>query len=189
MVKNILSVVFLLAAVGAFLFYTKPQYDSLQTLSAQNAQYDAALAKAAQLQSVKQSLLTRYNSFDPTALSRLSTLLPDQVDNIRLILDLDNIASKYGMSLQNVQISTPNTTASTVVGAISEQSSLYEALTLQFSTHGTYEQFKQFLGDLQSSLRIVDLVTLDLAPSTDVSSNPQDPVYTYTMSIQTYWLH
>jgi len=186
--RTIFAIIALLIAGAAFFFYTKPSYDALQALSAQNAQYDAALSKAAQLQSIKQSLLSRYNSFDPTEISRLQTMLPDQVDNIRLILDLDNIASRYGMALQNVDISTPDTSNSTVVGAISEASQQYDSLTLQFTTHGTYAQFKEFLTDLESSLRIVDVVELAIAPAQGSAGQAGDPVYTYTMTVQTYWL-
>jgi Tfp pilus assembly protein PilO len=196
MIRTTFSIIILLIAGAVFFLYTKPSYDTLQTLSAQNAQYDAALSKATQLQTVKQSLLSRYNSFDPGSLDRLQTMLPDQVDNIRLILDLDNIASRYGMALQNVDISTPDTSNQTVVGAISTASQSYDSLTLQFTTHGTYAQFKQFLSDLQSSLRIVDLVSLSIAQEgSAVSASGQaltgagaQPVYTYVMTLQTYWL-
>jgi Tfp pilus assembly protein PilO len=187
MVRNIIAIILLAGAIAIFFLYTKPAYDSLQTLSAQSAQYDAALGKATQLQTLKQSLLSRYNSFDPNALNRLSTMLPDQVDNIRLILDLDNLAGRSGMALQNVNISTPNSSqANSVVGSIASAAQPYDSLTLQFTTHGTYEQFTQFLAALQSSLRLVDLVTLNISGGS--TPGTQDPQYTYTMTVQTYWL-
>src|SRR5580704_7425460 len=112
--RNFFSIIFLAGAIAIFFFYTSPAYDGMQALSAQNAQYNAALDKATQLQQIKQTLLSRYNSFDPNALNRLSTLLPDQVDNIRLILDLDSLAGRYGMGLQNVQISSAATQSGSV---------------------------------------------------------------------------
>jgi Tfp pilus assembly protein PilO len=203
--KNIVSGIAAVLAIALFFFYTKPAFDTVQSLQAQNAQYDAALAKATQLESLKQSLLAKYNSFDPNQLTRLSTMLPDQVDNIRLILDLDNIAQQYTMSLQNVQISEPAATGSgtngtqptTAIGQIASNQQPYDSVTLQFSTHGTYGQFKQFLSDLQSSLRIVDVVSMAVTPSGsgpstsvkgDATSTADSYAYGYTMTLQTYWL-
>jgi Tfp pilus assembly protein PilO len=190
MVRNVIGVLLLAGAFGIFFFYTEPAYSGVQSVAAQGAQYDQALAKATQLQTLKQSLLARYNSFDPNALNRLSTMLPDQVDNIRLILDLDNLAGRYGMALQNVNISTPGSTQSdNVVGSIAGGTQPYDALTIQFTTDGTYEQFSQFLTALQSSLRLVDLLNLTISGAGAVSgSNQSDPNFTYTMTVQTYWL-
>ena len=195
MIRNLFALIALVAAIGIFFLYTDPSYSQIQTLSAQNAQYDAALANATQLEQFKQTLLTRFNSFNPTDLKRLSTMLPDQVDNIRLILDLDNIAASHGMAMQNVNVSASasqsgNTTA---VGAITTAQQPYNSLTLQFTTTGTYTQFKQFLGDLQSSLRIVDVVSLVISntvPSAVTAGQGASaaPQYTYVMTLQTYWL-
>jgi len=190
MTRNIFSILFVCGAIATFFFYTSPSYDKIQTLSAQNKQYNAALDKAQQLQQLKQTLLTRYNSFDPNSLNKLSTMLPDQVDNIRLILDLDNLAGRFGMGLQNVDVSTPSTQSSSVVGSIQASSAAYDSLTIQFSTRGTYDQFIQFLTALESSLRLVDVISLTMsAPSAAApgSANLQ-PVYSYTMTLQTYWL-
>ena len=187
--RNVISIIFIAGAIGIFFFYTKPAYDGEQTLAAQSAQYDAALSKATQLQTIKQSLLSRYNSFDPNAINRLSVMLPDQVDNIRLILDLDNLAGTYGMSLQNVDISAPqDAQGGSVVSAISSASQPWDSLTLQFTTRGTYDEFKQFLTSLESSLRLVDLLTLTIAPAGSTSGTGGTPLYTYSMTLQTYWL-
>lgn len=189
MTRNIIAIILLAAAGAIFIMYTKPAYDSAQTLAAQSAQYDAALSKATQLQEVNQSLLSKYNSFDPNAINRLTTMLPNQVDNIRLILDLDNLAGQYGMALQNVNISTPSSQSGGVQGAIANASQPYDSLTLQFTTHGTYNQFMQFITALESSLRLVDLVTLDVSGGGSTgSSTSGPPQYTYAMTLQTYWL-
>jgi len=187
MTRNIIAIILLAVAVAIFILYTKPVYDSVQGLQAQTAQYDAALSKATQLQEVKQSLLSKYDSFDPNAVSRLTTMLPDQVDNIRLILDLDNLAGRYGMALQNVNISTPSSESGNVQGAIADASQPYDSLTLQFTTHGTYAQFMQFITSLEYSLRLVDLISLNVSGG-DTAATTGQPQYTYSMTIQTYWL-
>lgn len=197
MTRLIIAIVALVAAGGIFFAYTKPAYDTVQASQVQIAQYNQALDKAAELQQLKQGLLSRYNAFDPQALGRLQKLLPDHVDNIALILDLDSIASRYGLALQNVDVSRSGGTTptnQTAIGAVGSSNRGYDSLTLTFSTQGTYANFLQFLTDLETSLRVVDLVSLKVAsgasggaPSGSVKG-PSEPTYSYTITLRTYWL-
>lgn len=185
--KLIIAMISILGAGAIFFLYTRPAYDSAQMVSAQMVQYNAALDKATELQQLKQSLLSKYNAFDPSALDRLQKLLPDHVDNIALILDLDSIANRYGLPLQNVDVSTVGSPSSgNTVGAIGGGSQLYDSVTLHFSTQSTYATFLQFMSDLESSLRIVDLTALTVASA--ASESGKAGVYTYSITLQTYWL-
>jgi len=188
--RLIFAVIGLVCAGAIFFLYTKPTYDSIQVVQGQIAEYNTALDKATELQQLKQTLLSRYNAIDPNELDRLQKMLPDQVDNIGLILELDSLATKYGMALANVDVSSPaNDGSATPVGSIGASSQTYDSLTLKFSTNGTYEQFLKFLSDLQSSLRVVDLVSLSLAAETGPQAgSSSDPVYTYDITLRTYWL-
>ncbi len=202
----IASFAIVLAAV-IFFAYTKPTYDSTQSVQTQINQYNAALDKATQLQSLKQTLLSRYNSFDPTDLARLQTMLPDQVNNIGLILDLDTLANQFGLSLENVGIgssgqgssgqSTTEGTGNTT--SIGSSASAFESLDVTFTIHCTYAQFIQYITSLETSLRIVDLVGLTVGSggSAGASSLPSasttqagadNNIYTFNVTLRTYWL-
>jgi Tfp pilus assembly protein PilO len=179
------------AAAGAIFFvYTKPTYDSVRTTRAEMSQYDEALQKAAELQQLKQTLLSRYNAFNPNDVDRIQKLLPDHVDNVRLILDLDSIASRNGMAIQNVVVSNPVSVqgAQTAIGSLGSSKQKYDSVTLSFSTQGPYETFLQFLTDLETSLRIVDLVSLTLTSGAAPTEKGQPSVYGYDVTIRTYWL-
>ncbi len=186
--KTIISIVGILAAFGIFFFYTKPTYDAAQVARAHIAEYDVALVKANELQERKQALLKKYNDFLPEDRDRLQKLLPDHVDNVRLILDLDNIASRHGMALQNVVVSTPGAGQSTqtAVGTISSSRQKYDVLTTKFSTQGTYTALQQLMTDLETSLRIIDLVSLKVGAGAE-SSNPEQ-LYSFEVTLRTYWL-
>jgi len=195
--RSILSVLGIIVAGAIFFLYTKPTYDTIQTVQAQIAQYNGALDKATQLQELKQTLLTRYNSFSPTDLARLQTLLPDQVNNIGLILDLDTLANQFGMSLENVDISSTDDstsgTASVAPTAVGVTSEPYNSLDVQFTVHGTYAQFIQYITNLETSLRIVDLVGLTVSSGGSsagaaASGGSDNIVYTFNITLRTYWL-
>lgn len=180
-----------IVAAGAIFFtYTKPAYDSVQTLRGQVDAYNAALDKAAELQKIKQVLLDRYNSFDPASLDRLHKLLPDHVDNVALILDLDSLAGRYGMGLENVDVSTPASASAgnTAIGAAGASGRHYDSVTLRFSTTGSYDNFLAFLRSLEESLRIVDLVALSLSPQSVAGASAAPLTYRYDVTLRTYWL-
>lgn len=178
-----------IAAAGAVFFgYTQGAYEAVRGMQAQNAQYDQALAKANELQQLKQTLLSRYNALDPSALDRLQKLLPDHVDNVRLILDIDSLATRYGLGLENVEVGAPESSGNTktIAGTIGAQSRVHDSLTLRFTTRGTYANFSAFLKDLESSLRIVDLEELEIGREQALASGMQS--YRYNLTLRTYWL-
>ena len=185
MIRTFISIVCVIGAGAIFFMYTQPAYDTVQAQNVNISQYDEALQKATELQQIKQTLLSKYTSFDPNNIDRLQKMLPDHVDNVRLILDMDNLAQKHGMALQNVSVSAaPNVSGQTAVGTISAAKQKYDSLTIKFTTVGSYDTFRQFLSDLQSSLRIVDLVALDLTPVSMVGGGQ----YSYDITLRTYWL-
>lgn len=209
--RPIIAIVGVVLAGSIFFWYTKPEYDKVQAARDKIAQYDAALNKAYELQQLKQTLLSRFNAFSQADRDRLQKLLPDHVDNVRLILDLDNLAEDRGIALQNVDVSSSQkqtTKSPTVIGAAAGSTQKYDSLTLTFGTVSTYPGFVQFLTDLESSLRIVDLVALSITPSGNVPSAPPgatnpfsttgakaaatakstEPLYAFKITLRTYWL-
>jgi hypothetical protein len=105
-----------------------------------------------------------------------------------LILDLDNLAAKYQMPIENVDVSTP---ASTVAGdtgtaTIGASGQKYDSVTIRFSTRGSYTDFISLMKDLQQALRVVDLVQLSLAPNAGGTGDQSQ--YQYDLTLRTYWL-
>jgi Tfp pilus assembly protein PilO len=141
--------------------------------------YNQALNRSRELLNVRDQLVSRFNAFPQSNLSRLEKLIPDHVDNVRLILDLDAIAIKYGMRVRNVSISSDQTRVER--GALGSGDKPYESVILSFSVSGSYDTFRQFLTDLEHSLRLVDVVGLSFT-SNEVG------IYNYTLSVKTYWL-
>lgn len=189
--RIILAILGVIVAGAVFFEFTEPTYAQIQSDQAQIAQYDAALTKASQLASVKQALLAKYNSFAPSDLARLQTMVPDQVNDIALILDFDTLAGKQGMSLANVDVNSSDasavqsTNSTGVVGAVSVP---YNTLTMKFTVNGTYANFTQFLASLQASLAIVDIQSILISENTQANSSAGASVYTFTVTLNTYWL-
>ena len=134
---------------------------------------------------------------------KLQKLLPNNVDNIRLILEIEQIALPYGMVLKDIKYSATDTTKSATNGevaivqgggAVQSPPKDYGVWDLEFSTVGTYDNFLNFTRDLESNLRIVDISSIQFSSETasESSSTPNSsPLlesYKYDFKIKTYWL-
>ena len=169
------------AAVALFVVYTNPKYQSTKALAAQNASYDEALTKSAELHKIRDELLSKRNSFSEIDVARLQEILPDNVDNIRLIIDINNIALKNGLTLTNVSLGdiVKNGGAG---GQSLVSASAIGSVKVGFTVGASYASFISFLHDLEHSLRLIDIDKLDYHPD-------QNGGGTYQVEVRTYWLH
>lgn len=195
MFKFILPIILIAVTVAGFFMFTNPLYKNISLEREQVASYNEALDNSKALEAERDKLTQKYNSFNPENISNLLKLLPNNVDNIRLILEIEKIASPYGMVLKDVKYNTINkdTTVSQTVGAIQEKEGLsykdYGIWNLEFSTQGTYNNFINFIKDLENNLRIVDISSIQFSSNANMGLNPSLPeAYKYNFKIKTYWL-
>ena len=187
MIRTVIALIGFGLSIGVFVVYTRPTYDGLQGIQNTIAQYDMALSRATELQKLKKNLFERYDTFNPADVERLHKLLPDHVDNVRLVLDFDSMATRHRMPVQNVVVnSTAEKDKTPTIGGTTSALK-YDSITLRFSTDGTYADFISFLSELESSLRIVDVITLSVTPGPLVTGSPE-PLYHYDVTVRTYWL-
>jgi Tfp pilus assembly protein PilO len=194
--KLVIGVLAFILAGSLFFVFTKPQLDTVRAMKVQISQYDEALDKFAQLARIRSALQQRYNTVDDEQRRRLTHMMPDHVDNIRLILDIDSIASRYGMAVQNVTVNREDSNkaaAASAIGAIGAQTQAFDSISLQFTSVGTYENFVRFLRDIESSLRVVDVTNLNVQPigaetESDKAAQNGTNFYKYTITLRTYWL-
>ena len=160
--RLILPVILLVAAIGLFVVFTDPEYQKIQALQTENASYTDALSKSQQLKSTRDQLLSKYDTFSSDDLQKLSDVLPDNVDNIRLIIDINNIAARHGLTLSNVAVGnvTAGDTQSSL--AVGQSTGAVGSVDVSFSVAASYSDFLSFLNDLEHSMRIVDVQKLSL---------------------------
>ncbi|MCX6820043.1 MAG: hypothetical protein NT019_02025 [Candidatus Adlerbacteria bacterium] len=182
--KRIILPVFLFAAaLGLFVLYTNPAYQTIKNLSVQNASYDDALTKSAELHSLRDRLLATRASFSNDNVIKLSHVLPDNVDNIRLIIDINNIAARHGLALSTVELgSVSDSDQKRSALAVGSSGAAVGSVQVGFSVAAKYDDFLVFLQDLEHSLRIVDIDKISF------NTGPGD-LNVYSVDIRTYWLH
>ncbi len=177
-------------SIGAFVMYIKPRYSAAQEMKRQIETYTNSLDTAEKLKTSREELIAKYNSIPKADLDNLKTLLPDSVDNIRLIIQIDSLATRNGLStVRNVDYESQEKT--TVGGAPQPQSPEiarrpYGEFIVTFDTTGQYKNFLSFLSDLEENLRLVDVTKVEFSPSGTVQSLAGN--MSYKVTLKTYWL-
>ncbi len=181
MLRTFIPILLVLGALALFFGYTDGAFSRAQELAKQDDQFNQALDKSKELQGIRDRLLSKYNTFTSVGLARLSKLLPDTVDNVRLALDIDNIAAKYSARIKNVAVQSEEKAKPQDRVVIGADQSPYGSVVLTFTTVMSYGDFVSFLRDLEASLRLVDVVGLSFV-------SVKGDLYDFTVSIRTYWL-
>jgi Tfp pilus assembly protein PilO len=183
MIRIIIPISLIVAAVGLFVIYINPTYQTIKGLSAQAASYDDALNKSQELKGLRDTLLDKFNNFSADDKQRIARSLPDNVDNIRLIIDINNVAARHELTLKGVSLgSLSDGRSNRSAGAVGSSGDPVGSVEVSFSVTSTYEEFLSFLADLEHSLRIIDVTKISFVAS-DAGRND------YSMTIRTYWLH
>lgn len=181
--RFLLPIILTLAAVGLFVLYANPAYQGLKGDRIILAAYDDALNKSQELKALRDKLQSARNAFSPQDEQKLVRLLPDQVDNIRLIIDINNIAARHGLAVSNVALGEVSRSSSAVNSlAVGPSSEPVGSVSLGFSVVATYEGFLAFLQDLEHSLRILDIEKLSFNAT-------EGGKHTFDFTVRTYWLH
>ena len=177
--RSLVPVLFVVIAGGIFFGFIDPAYSRVQELRAEESQFDQALNRSRELQQVRDQLLSRFNVISQSNVNRLEKFLPDNVDNVRLILDMDSIAARYGMRTRNVQLQVADDRPG--LGQVGQDDREFQSIIVSFSVSGPYNEFLAFIEDLEQSLRLVDVVNISFGA--DASG-----IYDYSVSVKTYWL-
>jgi Tfp pilus assembly protein PilO len=202
--RFIMPVILIGIAIALFFVFTNPFYNQLSELRSEAASYNTALDNSVRLEQQRDKLVKQENDIDPNNIVKLEKLLPDNVNNIRLILEIQKIAEPYGMSLKDVKYNvaeateTEETTVQRGRNVTPVSNEDYGVFDLEFSVSGTYDNFIGFIEALEKNLRIVDVSSIEFSSTNlaaggtsvggaEIKTNSPE-VYKYNFKIKTYWL-
>ncbi len=175
--SKIISIILIIVSAGLFFGYIDPTYTKIRALAVEKADYDRALNNSKALQAERDKFLDKFNHIAPSDTAKLAKVLPDNIDNVRLIIDIDEMAKTHGMRIRNFKAD-----SSGQKETVGVDPSPYGTLTLAFSTTATYNTFLAFVRDLERSQRILNITDVKFAAS-DTNS-----LYDYGVTLKTYWL-
>jgi Tfp pilus assembly protein PilO len=184
--KYFLSLLFITVSVVVFVVVIRPDYAVLQQTREAVMLANDNLETASKLATSRDELIAKYQSISKENLDSLKTFLPDSVDNIRLIIQINSLATKNNLSLlRNVDYQADQTDAAQDPNAAPEASGEF---VMSFQTSGQYKNFLAFISDLEHDLRLVDVIKVDLTPADQGVQQSAASSMTYKVTVKTYWL-
>lgn len=186
--KVLTPVLLVIVAIAGFFMFVKPRYAEIQDLRAQAAQAEDTLSKVKAAQDKNNQLVATLNSLNTADLDRLQKTLPDSIDTLRYLVDLQHLASNYKVSLQGISFQTTGILgnggaagSSKTAPASGTKPKSFDSTTIHFSVSLSYRDFIAFMQDLERIMRITDTTAVTFSPS-------KNGIYDYAVTIKTYWL-
>jgi hypothetical protein len=184
MKSTLTPLVIFAAAIGLTFLFSKPTYEDVQKLRSEIQKNEEAIERAESVVAKRDALRAKKNTFNPEDLKRLQLLFHDKIDNIKLIIEIDSIATRYKTSIKNIKVATaaeaaPDTKAATAIGG---QPKVYGTTEIGFGVTLSYDEFIAFLSDVEKSLRLTDISSVTFTPKDD------NDTYDFTVTLATYWL-
>jgi len=170
---------FVFTLVVGYIFIL-PTFDEIKILMDEKQKYSDTLDMVSNIMAKQKDLQTKFDAISSDEKISIDTVLPDNFDFVKLVSDIDAVASKYGISIGDI---TSREVSSSVGDNISEAGvpNQYQSATIGFSFKSSYEQFNSFVKDLEKSMRLLDIKSAKIESS-------DKGVYNYTVEFQTYWL-
>lgn len=182
------AIPFILIALAVIIFFLviDPLNEEIKVLSKEKQDNDTMLGLAQDLQRKRDLIHEAFNGISVDERRELEKLLPDTVDNVRLILDINNVAEQYGVVIKGITVSregdTNTKSGQNVVSSVDTKGDI-GTITLGFSIDATYDVFINFMKDLEEALRVVDIRALGIT-----SSRTDDVFLGFVITLDTYWL-
>jgi Tfp pilus assembly protein PilO len=178
--RNSTALILLLLSLGLVFSFILPQYDGVKALRGQAKQYKEILSNVASLTASRDDLEVKYNNLPQADIERLEKVLPDNADAVSLAMTFDSIAANYGISLRSIRTE-DNSNQAGVEIVQATASGPYKSVDVSFSFISSYQGFRDFLYDIEQSLRIIDVKSVSFVPD-------DTGLYDFEVSIRTYWL-
>lgn len=185
--RNITALILIVLAIGIYFTFTQSQIDTIQVEQATNAKYLEAITNAETLVAQRKKISEDYSNISPAEKDRLERIVPSSTNNIHLIVDLNELAlTVHHIQLKDIKaeaINQPQTASLTVVSDASQATStaVLSQVKISFTAVASYQQFTNFMRDVQGSLRILDISHLTVKAS-------DTGAYTFQVELKAYWL-
>lgn len=173
-------IILIIISGALFVTWIDPQYQEIKEKQVEKARFDETLAKTVEIREFRKDIQSKYNSIETNDIERLEKMLPTHIDNIRLILDVNSVANARQMTISDIRIDLDKQNSGDI--AVSDMGT-YGSVGFRFTVVTTYANFKEFLDDLATSLRVIDVTSVDIERIPE-----EDQFYRFNVGIKTYWL-
>lgn len=182
--KSLAPLIIIVICAGMYFVYIQPTGSEVKSLSSEKNGYINILTKTRELTQKREDILTVYNEIPAEDIDRLRKIIPETFSPILFLNDLSEMVKRYGMTVGNFKTNEPKSETRNVI--IQSQGDAYKTTVVTFNLVGTYNQFLNVLRDLESSLRLIDVVGINVR-SANARSTGETPLE-YLLEVKTYSL-
>lgn len=197
MTQTIVQILLLVVSGVAVFTIVVPKFDDIRSTQEETAQYEEALESAFAMNARLDALTNQIDSLSQQERYRLSRLVPETVDPLRLAYDLEVLVERTGMFLISIGVAeevlepdpvetTPPVGSATSDDAFarSDRANLKQmaVLPVTITVAGEYTQFKQLLAAIENSAQLLEVQNISFeSTGSDLTQ--------YVISVEAYGLH
>lgn len=203
--KTFTSITLILAGVLLFVFFTRPKFTELQAKQLEVKALNIANDSAKNLETKIEGLLITKNNITAEDVLKMNTMLPNNVENVKLIIDFDKILQSMIEERGTLRLYKSNEVTETgskkisienpkiTTGSAAEtgyDSTRLGTINFSFAVTLTYADFIEFLQRIEHSTRILDVESISFSAPANQPENlsGSEPIYTFNIVLKTYWL-
>jgi Tfp pilus assembly protein PilO len=193
--KRLVSAFFAFAfVVAAFIFFfdfVQPTYSDVQALRSKQLGEENYIANQTALVKQVQTVLATYQN-EAQGAANVGLAMPSGQDVAGALAQVEGIAGNNGVSIGSIAVTPPQVQVRTANA--SSSAGLMKPLgsfTFKLAASGSYENFKNFLSEIETNIRIFDVKAVSLQPvamTAAVGKSVSSPdAFTYTVTVATYY--
>ncbi len=171
MLKNIITLLLILGAMGIFITWTSPFLKEIGQLYDEKKAIIEVLETSSELIGLRNEAVAKFNLISAEELARFSKIIPEDADTNKLMVQLSNMADTNGLAINSLDFR-EETEKSKV--------NLYNTLNIEAVFEGSYYGFLSFLEELEKSLRLVEVDSISF-------STTEENIYEFSIKAKTYF--
>ena len=193
----ILGVVFLVGSLVIYFQFIQPAYEETLKLKGEKVSLQSFLENEKKAVDKVKELINAYNTKNEKIQQIVSLVLPTKPDAAGAVAQLYGLSQNNYLQFKAVSISVSGLSNTSLPVEELAPSNLKSALkrpigTLSLSTalSGSYDDFKMFLSQLQTNIRIFDLKSLTITPIVKLDKNKNSreiEKYNFGITVSTYY--
>ena len=186
MFRFIFPIILLFFSASLYFDYIVPSSDKIEVLNKDIKKTNIALdTQKGDIEETLAKLKEDKESIDPEKIKKLNRLVPQQSDFDEAVFanDMNNIAIRHGMVINNIQLSNQSSVTKNSDSADNTDNinGGYGMFKMQFSVESSYKEFIKFMKEIEQNEQLMDVNVTSF-------QGKDEGDYNYSVALTTYWL-
>jgi Tfp pilus assembly protein PilO len=195
LISVLIALLFIAAAFIFFFDFVQPAYSDMKMLRSKQLGEENYIANQAILVKQVQTILTTYQN-EAQGTANVDLAMPSGEDIAGALAQIQGIAVNNGITIGSIAVTPPTIQVrANAAGAVASSSTLMKPLgsfTFKLAASGSYENFKNFLSEIETNIRIFDVETVSLQPAAVTASAAlraasSNDMFNYMITVATYY--